>query len=371
MNSLRILIVEDEPLVATLIEELVRAEGHHVCGVIARGGEVVEAVRSLAPDVVLMDVHLKDGTSGIRATRELLRQVIVPVIIISGTDRPEELRDIAGSGALGFMKKPVTAEELQVNLRIANSHHMMMAGLRSSELLLRSFFDGAAVGIYICHASGFYLASNMAYARMLGDSGPASLLRRIANADEQVYVQPGRRKSFLERLEKGEVLSDMESQVYGKDGDVFWVSEHLAPHFDSDGVMTHYEGVAIDVTDKKVAENQRNVACQLMQITMDAIADYVAVTDLEGNIIFANSAFERDLGAAVGDERVLLLSGGVDCPWERFHAELGKEVAPGYQVTGIASLQGFNEKLHVGITRYVSPAGKTVGAVFVMRSIVV
>ena len=369
-KPLNILIAEDEPIIASILENLAEEEGHHVCGIVDQGAKVFETVHALKPDVVLMDVHLADGVTGIQVTRELLHLLTVPVIIISGTDSPEELQEIAASGALGFMKKPVVPDELRVNLRIAARHHEMMERIRISEILHRSIFDGAAVGIYICHRDGYYIASNRAFAAMLGYAGPAQILRDIKSVDDQIYVKEGRRDAFLDVLDTGKTVNDAESQVYGRDGDMLWISEHLVPYFNEHNVMTHYEGVAIDISDKKIAEEQRNLAFTLMKVTMDAIADYVVVTDLDGYVMYANKAFERDFGSQLGDERELVLEGsGQQCPWHRFQNDLDLDVDKGYQVRGTCRLQHSSMPLNVGITRYLSPQGDIVGAVFVMRAI--
>lgn len=368
-TPLRVLIAEDEYTSATLLEFLVTEEGHEVCGIVSRGAEVMSAVQDLQPDVVLMDVHLADDMSGISATRALVRQVNVPVIVVSATENQDEMEEIAASGALGFMKKPISADELKVNLRIAKHHNEVMRKLRDSELLHRSLFDNAAVGIYICHKDGYYLASNQSFARMLGYSGPAELLRLVKSLDEQVYARPGRRAELLAELAAGRELRDVESEVYGKDGDLLWVSEHLAPNMNEDGSFNHYEGVVINITDRKRAEAEKALAYALVQNTMDAIADYVAVTDLRGNIIMANKAFEERLAPIVGAARMLH-------PWpcedgenlfERFLTGLEEQPTGQAEVRGGFCIAGLEALFDTTISRYCTPRGEVAGAVFVMR----
>lgn len=118
MRGLRVLIVEDDPVSATLVGLLVHEEGHEVCGVVAHGEDVPQAVASLGPDVVLMDLHLAGSASGALVARNLLRLGNVPVIAISGSCE-EELSDIVESGALGFIRKPVSREDLRKHLGIA------------------------------------------------------------------------------------------------------------------------------------------------------------------------------------------------------------------------------------------------------------
>lgn len=369
MNTLTILIVEDDPIVAASIDELVSVEGHHVCGIVTDGKTVARSVDELRPDLIIMDVHLADGTSGTDVTRELLAAYEVPVIIVSATDQPDELLEIAESGALAFIKKPISVEELKVSLRIATNHNSAMHELRKSESTHKRIFDDAAVGLYVCHKDGYYVACNKAFAKMLGYSGPAELLRTVVSMDEQVYVQEGRRAEFLKELEQGKTVRFAPSQVFGRDGNVIWISEHLAPSTDGLQDFSLYEGVAMDISAQKRTENERNVAYALMQTTMDAIADFIAVTDLEGDIIFANEAFERELGDVVGHNRALVFDNDGNCPFGRFMQELHKPTAPGYQVRGYCNLQGYPKRLSVGITRYETPESGILGAVFIMHAV--
>ncbi len=85
----RVLIIEDEPVIATDIEALVRELGHEVLDVAATRREAVDAVGRERPGLVLADIQLADGSSGIDAVKDILGRYNVPVIFI--TAFPERL----------------------------------------------------------------------------------------------------------------------------------------------------------------------------------------------------------------------------------------------------------------------------------------
>jgi DNA-directed RNA polymerase specialized sigma24 family protein len=85
----RVLIIEDEPVIAADIEALVRELGHEVLDVAATRREAVEAVARATPGLVLADIQLADGSSGIDAVKDILGMFDVPVIFI--TAFPERL----------------------------------------------------------------------------------------------------------------------------------------------------------------------------------------------------------------------------------------------------------------------------------------
>jgi DNA-directed RNA polymerase specialized sigma24 family protein len=84
-----VLIIEDEPVIAADIEALVRELGHNVSDVVATRTEAVEAAHRSPPGLVLADIQLADGSSGVDAVKDILQEHDAPVIFI--TAFPERL----------------------------------------------------------------------------------------------------------------------------------------------------------------------------------------------------------------------------------------------------------------------------------------
>lgn len=85
----RVLIIEDEPLIAMDIESLVSEVGHEVVGIAATRKEALALAQSSRPGIILADIQLADGSSGIDAVNDILREFNVPVVFI--TAYPERL----------------------------------------------------------------------------------------------------------------------------------------------------------------------------------------------------------------------------------------------------------------------------------------
>ncbi len=84
-----VLIIEDEPLISMQLEDLVRSLGHEICGTAATRTQALEVVGERAPGLVLADIQLADGSSGLDAVDDILEIGSVPVIFI--TAYPERL----------------------------------------------------------------------------------------------------------------------------------------------------------------------------------------------------------------------------------------------------------------------------------------
>lgn len=88
-SATSVLIIEDEPLISMQLEDLVRSLGHDVCGMAATRSQAREIVAGCTPGLVLADIQLADGSSGLDAVDDILAIASVPVIFI--TAYPERL----------------------------------------------------------------------------------------------------------------------------------------------------------------------------------------------------------------------------------------------------------------------------------------
>ncbi len=78
-----VVIIEDEPLIALDLVQLVNDLGHRVVRVARTAEQAIEATRALRPGLVLADIHLADGSSGLDAVNEILRTISLPVVFVT------------------------------------------------------------------------------------------------------------------------------------------------------------------------------------------------------------------------------------------------------------------------------------------------
>jgi PAS domain S-box-containing protein len=127
--------------------------------------------------------------------------------------------------------------------------------LRTAEAKFRSIFENAIEGIFQTAPEGRFKSANPALARIYGYASPDQLIRQLSDIERQLYVDPNRRKEFIQIMDdKGEV-SDFVSQAYRQDGSVIWISEHARVARDSQGRVLYYEGTVEDITARREAED--------------------------------------------------------------------------------------------------------------------
>ncbi len=98
MIACNILIIEDEPLIALDIEDTITSLGHRSVGIARTHEEAVRIAREKQPQLVLSDIQLADGSSGIDAVNDILGSFDVPVIIHHRIPRAAPHRRAAGAG---------------------------------------------------------------------------------------------------------------------------------------------------------------------------------------------------------------------------------------------------------------------------------
>jgi CheY-like chemotaxis protein len=109
-----ILIIEDEPIIALDIETMVQELGHRVTGIARTHKEAIASARIHEPGLVLADIHLADGSSGLAAVNEILTSINVPVIFI--TAYPERLLTGEKPEPAFLITKPFQADTVRATI---------------------------------------------------------------------------------------------------------------------------------------------------------------------------------------------------------------------------------------------------------------
>lgn len=111
MKPIRVLVVEDSPVVAEHLRRIISADSRfEIAGIASSGEEALAKLEQLSPDVISMDIHLP-GMQGFEATRRIMSKQPTPIVIVSGSrgdDVPVSMRALQ-AGALSVVEKPVSS----------------------------------------------------------------------------------------------------------------------------------------------------------------------------------------------------------------------------------------------------------------------
>jgi CheY-like chemotaxis protein len=146
MPKIKVLVVEDESLVAKDIHNMLRGQGYEVVGVLSTGEEALRVMPEAKPDLVLMDIVLKGEMDGIAAAERIWEDHSVPVIYLTAYADETTLSRAKITEPFGYILKPFDERELQTTIEMAFFKAKMDKTLREREewlsTVLRSIGDG-------------------------------------------------------------------------------------------------------------------------------------------------------------------------------------------------------------------------------------
>jgi PAS domain S-box-containing protein len=128
--------------------------------------------------------------------------------------------------------------------------------LRESEDRYRKLFENALEGIYQATPEGRFISANPAIARIFGYDSADELLAGITDIKNQLYVNPEDRTEIMRRITADGFLSSYEVQYRRRDGCAIWLSLNARAVKDETGKLVCVEGMAVDITERKLAEEE-------------------------------------------------------------------------------------------------------------------
>ena len=115
----RVLIVEDQALIALHLEQLVTEAGHRVVGIAFDPQEARKLARDERPDFAFVDMRLRNGTSGLEVVRHLREAYDIPAIIVSANLDARAKQEVAAFRPIALVGKPFRPETIIAAIRLA------------------------------------------------------------------------------------------------------------------------------------------------------------------------------------------------------------------------------------------------------------
>ena len=168
MEKAKILVVEDEAIVAVDIRNRLRNLGHTVSALTASGPEAIDRTGELHPDLVLMDIQLRGRMDGVDAADHIRHRFHVPVVYLTANSDENTLQRAKLSEPFGYLSKPFAERELETTIEMALHRHRMEKKLERSEALKNAILESALDGIITMDHEGRIMEFNPAAERIFG-----------------------------------------------------------------------------------------------------------------------------------------------------------------------------------------------------------
>ena len=123
MAYAKVLVVEDDAIVAKHLEHMLLQKQYEVVALAASGDEAVKMAGALVPDIILMDIYLQGEMNGIRAAEQIRKQNEIPIIFVSAYSDSSLLQQAQDCESYGYLVKPIQDKELHAAIEMALYRH--------------------------------------------------------------------------------------------------------------------------------------------------------------------------------------------------------------------------------------------------------
>ena len=160
MSDKKILVVEDEGIVAKDIQNRLRHLGYKVPAIAFSGEEAVAKAKKLKPDLVLMDIMLNGEMDGIEAAAKIRSQMNVPIIYLTAYSDESTLNRAKTTDPYNYILKPFNDDDLRIGIDLAFAKHKSEKVLHDREQWIRTILQSINSGVIATDTKGYIIFMN-------------------------------------------------------------------------------------------------------------------------------------------------------------------------------------------------------------------
>lgn len=245
----KILIVENEIIVARDIRRQLELLGYEVAGETRLGEEALDLCRELDPDLVLLDIQLGGRLNGIEAAKHIVEETGKPIILLTAFAEGELFEQAKAISPAGYILKPIEEREVRIALEMAISKQRAEYELR----LKSNALSAAANAVVITGRDGVIEWVNRAFSLVSGYSFEQARGNRPGDLLKSGKHPPEFYRDMWDTLTRGDVW-DGEITNAHKEGSFYQERMTITPIFSASGRITHYIAIKQDITREKELE---------------------------------------------------------------------------------------------------------------------
>jgi len=297
MPKARIMVVEDESIIAIDIQNGLENLGYEVPAIVSSGEEAIHIAGELRPDLILMDIVLEGHIDGVEAADQILARFDIPVIYLTAYADDDTLQRAKITRPFGYILKPFDERELQTAIEMALYKHEMDRKLKKSEQWLATTLKSIGDAVIATDNSGSITFMNPVAEELTGWSQQDAMGRDLTEVFN--ISSPGRpteNPAIMALKERTAVALPDDTMLISKDSTRKPISDSIAPIKDDREGLQGAVLVFQDITERKHAEEELKAAHQQLEDIIEFLPDATFVIDKEKKVIAWNRAVEEMTG---------------------------------------------------------------------------
>ncbi|MEH2234982.1 hybrid sensor histidine kinase/response regulator [Nostoc sp.] len=271
MTNAKILVVEDEAIVAKDLQYRLIKFGYTVPAIASSGEEAINKAVEMSPDLVLMDIKLKGSMDGIEAAQEIYKRLDIPVIYLTAYADENTLERAKITEPFGYLLKPFKERELQINIEITLSKHSLERQLKVNKKWLDALLRSISDGVIASDLQELVIFMNPVAENLTGWKQEEACGRNssevfnIANAETHNPIE----SPLIKVFQDGTIVElPTETILITKDGVEIPIDNSTAPIKDDKDNITGAVLVFRDITERKRAIEARQKQREQEQIVV-------------------------------------------------------------------------------------------------------
>ncbi|MBN8583629.1 MAG: PAS domain S-box protein [Ignavibacteria bacterium] len=295
----RIMVVEDEGIIAQDIKNCLEGLGYIVPDVVFTGKEAILRAEELRPDLVLMDIVLKGDIDGIETAAEIRKKYNIPIVYLTAYEDDRTLKRAKMTEPLGYILKPFEERYLRSSIEMALYKHQMETKLKENERWLSAILKSVGDAVIVTDEYGFIKFLNPVAEMLTGWSLNEVAGKRIYELlillDEETREPV---QNPIERVLQENIVIGRSNHtvLIARDGREVSIDHSSSPLRDDKGRITGAVLIIQDITERKVAENALKESETKFRNLFDYATDAIFVQSLNGRIISVNNQASKLLG---------------------------------------------------------------------------
>lgn len=280
MRKTKILIVEDESIVARDIRNMLVGLGYEVTAVVPGAAEAVRKAGETKPDLVLMDVILQGEKTGIEAAEQIYTHFRIPVVYLTAYADSSTVQHAKKTEPFGYIIKPFEERELQTTIEIALYKYKMQMQLKDRERWLSTILKSIGDGVIATNQNGLITFMNPLAESLTGWGLEQALNRPLGNVFRSINQRPGKVQNIsVKKILRGEgpTLSE-EAVLVSKKGKDTPIDFRLEPIKDDGGKISGVVLAFTDITPRKKAEEELKRSFEQQKMAMEGTVRAIAYT---------------------------------------------------------------------------------------------
>ena len=284
MSKIRILIVEDERIIAEDIKVTLQKLNYEIAGIVATGEEAIVNAGELHPDIILMDILLETAMDGIEAAEKIQTKHDIPVIFLTAHADNKTLQRVTSSDFYGYILKPFKDKELHATINMAINKHNMERRIKESKERYKIIFKNIQDVYFEIDLSGVIREISYSVENIL------EIKRKdLIGKSFFAYFQTSSDR-FIYELKKENTIQEFEVNLKDEHHNIVPCSINARLFNDDNGRPEKIIGSMRNISKRKVAEEQATRLAEEWKVTFDSINDMVTIQDNDFNIVKVNKA---------------------------------------------------------------------------------